>query len=138
MFGQLLGLAAAKPLEPRPRVRIDRIAEARAVGLAAQDRLELAEEGARALLAHLLPRGAAHREVGGDETDPLTVPVCRGEPFEQVSASVANRTASVPTSSSRPTPSQTSTPRAPRSATKLARASVSSRRSANAPAWRRL
>src|SRR5204862_8682 len=54
------------------------------------------------------------------------------------SAFAPYRTLSGPCVRSSPTPSKTTTPRAPRSATKLARRSTSSRGSSNGPAWSRL
>ena len=37
-------------------------------------RLEVADEGGRGELHHLLARRASHREIGGDEADPFPAP----------------------------------------------------------------
>ena len=62
-----------------------------------------------------LPGGAEDGRVRGDEQHPLAVAVLGGQPLEQRVGVGAKRTESGPSSASSPTPSKTTTPRAPRS-----------------------
>ena len=88
------------------------------------------------IFATSCPRGAAHRHVGGHEADTFTMgsrprAARARRPRSQRTGSPARRYRP-----SGPTPSNTTTPRAPLSATKLASESISSSRSAMPAAWR--
>src|SRR5688500_752188 len=77
------GAAAAQPLEPGARFLVERVAQPRAASFLVPGRLEVAEEGLRRELLHLLPGRASDREVAGDEADALPIPMLRREALEQ-------------------------------------------------------
>ena len=101
-------------------------------------RLEVCQEGPRAPLLHLLPGGAAHGRVGGDEADALAPAVLGGQPLEQRVGVL--RVAHLERAEARPRRRRRRRARRARrwSATKLASGSTSSRGSSNGPACRRL
>ena len=77
------------------------------------DRAELREERRRAALPHLLPARPPHRRIGRDEENGLAVAPLGGEPLEHVSACGRSERRARPRRAPRPTPSKTTTPRAP-------------------------
>src|SRR5205823_3588725 len=75
--------SAAETLEPGARFIVEPLADAVRPRLVVLDMFEIAKERRRAQLAHFLTGGAAHRRVGGDETDSLALTIFRREPLEQ-------------------------------------------------------
>ena len=75
-------VAAAEPLEPCARLVVEAVAEPGAVRLLMARLLQVGDERAGRSLLHLLPRGAADREVRGDEADDLAGAVLGGQPLE--------------------------------------------------------
>ena len=100
---------------------------------------KVTHEVRRSDLPDVLPCGLPDRPIARDEEHTLGPPVLRSQALQQLVCRLRkpDRQASV-TSWSSPTPSKTTTPRAPRRATKEARRSTSSCRSAHSPAWSRL
>jgi DNA-binding MarR family transcriptional regulator len=128
---RLLGrlTAAAYPLELLPRLGIERVAEVVRAVLGERDGFQVRRGTLRRSASALLPRRSSDGDVRRDEADDLRRAVLGRQPLEQrvgvLRVAHLERTVRLV----RPLPSNTSTPRAPLSATKLASSSRSWRRS---------